>query len=89
MKRIHFFISGFVQKIGFRHGTKSKARELGLTGWVRNTQNGKVEVVAEGPREKLEKLVNWASRGPLLAKVSHVGIEWLSATDEFNGFEIK
>lgn len=82
-------VSGFVQGIGFRHATRQKAWELGIFGWVKNLPDGRVEIIAEGSRERLEGLVNWANRGPLLAEVSHVGVEWLSATGEFNSFEIK
>jgi len=48
MKQIHILISGFVQGVGFRAFTVKKARNLGLTGWVRNLKNGRVEAVVQG-----------------------------------------
>lgn len=89
MKCVHLLISGFVQGVGFRHGTKRKAEELGLSGWVRNTQNNMVEVTAEGPKEKLEKLIEWCNKGPWLAEIERVNVVWEEATGEFSSFEIK
>lgn len=56
--RAHIFVSGRVQGIFFRSSTQKKARELGLTGWVRNLQDGRVEAVFEGEKDKIEKMIN-------------------------------
>ena len=66
-----------------------KAREFGLTGWVRNNPDGSVEVVAEGLREELDKLVAWSHMGPRHAAVNKVEIEWECFLDEFSGFTIE
>lgn len=89
MKRVHLLISGLVQGVFFRHGTKEKAQSLNLTGWVRNTQEGGVEVVAQGAKENLEELIKWCRQGPPSARVEKVEVEWGEATREFQEFEIK
>ena len=81
MERVHLIISGDVTGVGFRFSTIQIARELGLTGWVRNTENA-VEIVAEGPRDKLENLVTWVHKGPPLAQVEKVDIDWQEATGD-------
>lgn len=68
-RRVHFWVSGRVQGVGFRYHTQVRATELGLLGWVRNLADGRVEVVAEGPRAQIEKLVEWCRKGPPSAKV--------------------
>ncbi len=85
-ERLHLFISGFVQGVCFRFYTRDKAMELGLVGWVRNLHDGRVEVVAEGPSDKLEKLEEWCRQGPPAARVTDVQATRESATGEFEGF---
>lgn len=87
--RIHIVVSGDVQGVFFRAGTRSAASGLGLTGWVRNRPDGSVEVMAEGGRGALEKLLEWCGRGPAGASVSKVEHEWLAAGGEFSGFRVK
>lgn len=95
MNRVQIIISGFVQGVGFRHFVRAKARELGLAGWVKNlpaqagTENGMVEVLVEGEKEKLEKLIKLCKEGPMLSEVKDVSIEWQKETGKFNEFEIK
>lgn len=88
-RRVHIFVSGRVQGVFFRSETKEKAQQLGLTGWVRNLADGRVEIVAEGEKEKLEELVNWAKRGPAIARVNGLDLEWEGYQGEFENFEIK
>lgn len=88
MERLHLHIGGQVQGVFFRSNTQQKARSLGITGWVRNTPDGDVEVVAEGERSKLEDLRNWCRRGPPQAQVSSFDEEWESSTGEFDAFRI-
>jgi acylphosphatase len=87
--RCHVFISGRVQGVFFRQNTFERARTLGLSGWVRNTEDGKVEAVFEGEKENIEKILEWAKRGPPLAKVEKVEVEWEEFKGEFDNFEIK
>jgi len=86
--RAHVIISGRVQGVWFRSSTKDKAKELGIKGWVRNTLDGKVEAVFEGPREKVEKIIKWCHKGPVLARVIDVNVEWEEYKGEFEDFKI-
>lgn len=86
-KRLHIKISGQVQMVGFRFATIKLAEELGLTGWVRNTEDGGVEILAEGGEENLNKLLKWAQNGPPAAEVEEAKEEWLEYKNEFEGFE--
>ena len=86
--RVHLFISGRVQGVFFRHNMRREALKLGVTGWVRNLPDGRVEAVIEGEEEKVEKLVEWAHRGPPLARVDEVKIIREDYKGEFETFEI-
>lgn len=72
---IHCFVSGRVQGVWYRASTQKEANALGLTGWVRNLSDGRVEVVACGEKEKVMQLYAWLRRGPELAKVEAVSYE--------------
>jgi acylphosphatase len=87
-ERFHAQVSGHVQGVNFRYYTRLTAKEIGLTGWVRNRSDGTVEVVAEGTRQQLEKLLRFLNTGPASAKVSQIQTDWLSATGEFADFQI-
>ncbi len=87
--RTHILISGRVQGVLFRAETRRKARKLGLHGFVQNLSDGRVEAVLEGEKEKVEKLIEWAKRGPLFAKVDSIEIKEEEYRGEFNNFEIK
>lgn len=88
-QRLHVYIRGHVQGVGFRHFTMRTAGGLGLTGWVRNLRDGRVEVVAEGERSRLEELLTALRRGPVSASVEGVDEEWQEARDEFVGFKVR
>ena len=89
MIRTHLFISGRVQNVFFRARTQKKAKELGVSGWVRNLADGRVEALYEGEKEKVEKMIEWSKRGPLFAKVKNIEIFPEEYRGEFNGFEIR
>lgn len=72
---IHCFVAGKVQGVWFRVSTQDAAQDLGLTGWVRNVPDGRVEVLACGPRDKVAQLQEWLKEGPELAEVSEVTCE--------------
>lgn len=76
MERIakHAVVRGMVQGVAFRWSTKTRARELGVAGWVRNLPDGSVEVWAEGPASAVEDLVRWLERGPPSAQVEAVEV---------------
>ena len=87
--RVHLRIDGRVQGIFFRASTVEQASQLGLKGWVRNCPDGSVEVVAEGMRKKIERLVSWCQHGPPGAHVYNVTLQWEDFQDEFQDFQIK
>ncbi len=86
--RAEVVVSGRVQGVWFRGTTYDQARALGLTGWVKNRWDGAVEAVFEGPRSKVQQMVAWCYRGPRLARVESVDLEWKQATGEFGGFSV-
>lgn len=86
--RLHLVVQGRVQGVGFRYYVSENARDLGVTGWVRNTFKGEVEIMAEGPREQLESLLEQVQQGPSLATVTHIKSEWLDAQGKFSQFSI-
>lgn len=88
-RRVHLFVSGRVQGVFFRAHTRELARSLGLSGYVRNLPDGRVEIVAEGEEEALRELVAFAQRGPPLARVTGVEERWEPSTGEFPGFSIR
>lgn len=87
--RAHIFVSGLVQGVFFRSNTAKKAKELRLTGWVTNLPDGRVEATFEGEKEKIEKILEWAKRGPEWARVDKIEIEWEEYRGQFEDFEIK
>jgi len=89
LARVHIYVSGRVQGVFYRSNTRKRALELGLTGWVRNLPDGRVEIVAEGEREKLERLIEWCRRGPPLARVEDLEIRWEKPRGEFDSFTIR
>ncbi len=89
LARVHIYVSGRVQGVFYRSNTRRKALELGITGWVRNLPDGRVEIVAEGEREKLLSLIEWCRRGPPLARVEDLEVIWEKPRGEFESFTIK
>ncbi len=89
MQRVHIIVHGYVQGVFFRHNTKNEALSLGLKGYVRNMPNGSVEVVAEGPEDKIKELIEFCKKGPEAAEVSKADVKFEKASGEFEGFEIK
>ncbi len=87
--RAHVFVEGRVQGVFFRANTREEANLLGLTGWVRNCWDGRVEAVFEGEREKVEKVRSWCNKGPPGSLVENVEINWEQATGEYDTFSIE
>lgn len=86
---LHVLISGRVQGVGFRQATYDEAVRLGLTGWVRNLSDGRVEAVFSGARELQEQVLAWCRKGPTFAHVEEVEAEYECHDDRFAGFEIR
>ena len=83
-------VYGLVQGVGFRYYVRRRAKELGITGYARNTPDGRaVEVMAEGATEKLNELATLLQAGPSMARVDKMDIEWLQYTNAFNVFDIR
>ena len=87
--RVHIIISGIVQGVFYRASTCDTALRLGLKGWVRNMPDGKVEAVFEGPKDKIEKALEWCHEGPPGARVTDIDEKWDDYTGEFNSFEVR
>lgn len=86
--RAHVVVQGRVQGVFYRVETRDRARSLGVSGWVRNTPDGSVEAVFEGDRERIESLLIWCRRGPSLARVEDVRVEWSEPAGE-EGFALR
>ena len=85
---VHFRVRGQVQGVFYRASTEATARRLGLSGWVSNTEDGEVELVACGSASQLDELEKWLWRGPANAQVSSVK-RMPSPLEHFQGFEIR
>lgn len=72
METRHVVISGSVQGVGYRDGFHRAALRFGVTGWVRNLRDGRVEAVIQGSPEALRSVLDWARRGPPLARVTAI-----------------
>jgi acylphosphatase len=79
-------VHGNVQGVGFRWWTRSRALELGLTGFAANKPDGRVHVVAQGPREACEQLVDLLRNGETPGSVDTVVVDWSDAGESFVGF---
>jgi len=89
LHRVEATVRGTVQGVGFRWFVQRQALQFALTGWVANESDGSVRVVAEGPREALEKLLVQLRVGPHGAAVSSVDDHWLPASGSFARFDIR
>ena len=82
VKAMRVLVSGTVQGVFFRQSTSQQAIDLGIKGWVRNLEDGRVECKAVGPEKDLLILLHWMGKGPVRAKVERVDVEWLSEQDD-------
>ncbi len=89
VKQAHIIVTGRVQMVGYRYTAISIAREHGLVGWIRNTRDGHVEIVAEGPAEGMEAFIKWCWIGSRAALVEDVRVEWREPTGEFTRFDVR
>lgn len=87
--RLHAYITGRVQGVGFRYHALQSAKDYQLKGWVRNLHDGRVEVLAEGPHEDLNRLLGDLRKGPISADVTDVDYEFSNARGDFNGFNVR
>jgi acylphosphatase len=82
-------ISGRVQGVFYRSSTRRTALELGLTGWVRNLPDGRVEIVVEGEEDQVKRLIDWCRKGPPSADVKGLEVKKELHTGEFKRFSVK
>lgn len=88
-KRVTVTITGDVTGVGYRYWARKSAQILGLTGYVKNIETGRVEAVFEGDEEKVREMAEKCKKGPEVALVTKLGEKWEEATGEFTGFEVK
>lgn len=89
MVRAYVRVYGRVQGVFFRANTRERARELGLTGYVRNMPDGSVEAVIEGEKDRVDELISWMHIGPPLARVDRVEVEYQEYRGEFRDFTVR
>ena len=88
MQQTHLFISGSVQGVGYRQFVKHWARKFGLTGWVRNLDDGRVEAVVQGEPKKIHVLLKICRKGPPVSKVAAVQVQEESGSETFEAFTV-
>nr|MBU1327798.1 acylphosphatase [Candidatus Omnitrophota bacterium] len=89
MKRAHILYSGQVQGVGFRYTAQDIAMGLGLTGWVKNLENGRVEIIAEGKEKDLNDFLGKISKGQLGRYITNAELSWEKPTGEFDVFDMR
>lgn len=89
LKQIHLYIKGDVIGVGFRAWTKIQAKIIGVTGWIRNHQDGFVEASIQGEDEKVKQILELIKKGPPVSHVSDVQSFWQEPKEIFDKFEIR
>jgi acylphosphatase len=88
LERLHIMVSGNVQGVSFRWWVQKKAQELHLGGWIKNLDDGRVEVVFEGEKEKINKMLETCKKGSKSSKVTSIDVELEEATGKMIDFKI-
>lgn len=89
IKHYHLLISGRVQGVSYRFNAWQQAKQLELTGWVRNLPDGRVEMHIEGDEARLDNMIKWAQTGPRFATVTDITINEKAISNEYSDFEIR
>ncbi len=87
--RVHIWVRGRVQGVGFRAFVQQLANRLGLNGWVRNVDWDQVETIAEGDKSVLERFIEAVRIGPRASHVEDTRVEWEPATGELESFQVR
>ena len=87
--RAHVIIRGRVQGVFYRASCRNEGGRLDLQGWVKNLPDGGVEAVAEGPRDRVDRWLMWCRRGPGMARVEEVNVDWEAPQGEMGGFRVE
>ena len=88
-KQIHIFVTGRVQGVFFRQSTKVMAIKNNVKGWVRNLDDGRVELVAQGETQDIDNLAHWCKTGPANSRVDEFELSEENISDEFETFEVR
>ena len=88
-KQIHIFVTGRVQGVFFRQSTKVMAIKNNAKGWVRNLDDGRVEIVAQGETQDIDNLAHWCKTGPANSRVDEFELSEENVSDEFENFEVR
>ena len=86
--RAHVYVSGYVQGVAFRYSAIRAAESCGVTGWVRNLRDGRVELLIEGTEAQVQQMVAWCQHGPRGAQVTEIEMERHPYTGEFADFDV-
>ena len=89
LTRKHVFVAGKVQGVGFRWSARSRADELGLTGWVRNLPDRRVEICFQGDQGAVGEMEDWCRTGPLCSKVTGISISEDAPVEGETGFKVR
>ena len=89
LARVHIWVTGRVQGVGFRAFVLQSGSLFGITGWVRNVGYEGVETVAEGPHKVLERFAELVKAGPHASRVDETRLDWETPTGAFKGFVVK
>ena len=87
--RARVYVSGMVQGVFFRSEAQDEALKRGVTGWVRNLRDGRVEAVFEGEKDKIAELIEFCRRGPRGARVTRIDVSWEDYKGEFQDFNVR
>ena len=87
--RAHVWYTGRVQGVGFRYTAEGLALNLKLRGWVRNALDGRVELVCEGPKKKIEELFSQIKKSTLGPHIKKADVSWQKPTNEFTDFTVE
>ncbi|MFP4049950.1 MAG: acylphosphatase [Desulfovermiculus sp.] len=88
-KSLHCLVSGKVQGVNFRTWVKGQAEQLGVKGWVRNLDDGRVEVLAQGSEDALQDLKGRLATGSTMSRVDNVETKWIDYDKQHTGFELR
>jgi acylphosphatase len=75
--------------VSYRASTQAEAQKRGLVGWVKNLPDGRVEALVQGPKDKVDELLQWCKRGPSAAKVEKVEVAWEASAEAMATFEVR
>ena len=86
---VHMIARGRVQGVGFRFFVRDQASRYGIKGWVRNREDGSVEIHSEGPKDLLDEFVAVVKEGPWFGLVSDLEVDWVEPTNDYTSFGIE